>query len=475
LWLAALLILIGVVLSYAMRTWQKRGRPRLFAQRDIQALLEEIESITTEARPSTAEVDPLNILRQRLEKLYEQIDTAIPPTLDADLKEIGGKIALYPDWLNRRRQVDAIRPRSLAVPFITALEKILAFLTSSTDKTDPQTHRTTLTTMPADIKAAVEAEFKTKFDALQSELKSHRVKVTPATSAILKRIDEALRQATVSIDSGDLVDARTQFNLARADYVRLLLQELDEQLSGPTPVGFSAAQWSELGASMQSDILGLRTLAGTDPDQAMESYKITMCRLFRQLAGALVAQAPLIRTQLETITDAAKQKAALEKLDHAVGVLNSAANKAGDGNLADAAKDYEDGSQKFEQCRAEISSAGGQQDAAGNIVRASVAEATAGAILVGSAGQSAIQLITSRRHAVRPSVEDLKKQIECAERWFTFVLFLIATVIGINMFWVGNLTWGGWPAWLTALIWGLGVHQASGTALDLVALGDKFK
>ena len=45
-------------------------------------------------------------------------------------------------------------------------------------------------------------------------------------------------------------------------------------------------------------------------------------------------------------------------------------------------------------------------------------------------------------------------------------LAVIACVVGVNMLWLNDPTWGGWKAYTTALLWGLGLHQVGGSTLD---------
>jgi hypothetical protein len=61
-----------------------------------------------------------------------------------------------------------------------------------------------------------------------------------------------------------------------------------------------------------------------------------------------------------------------------------------------------------------------------------------------------------------PSVEGLRLLLQFGD-WGRFILVTIAAVIlGLTLLWVNDATWGGTADYLTAILWGLGLHQIAG-------------
>ena len=74
------------------------------------------------------------------------------------------------------------------------------------------------------------------------------------------------------------------------------------------------------------------------------------------------------------------------------------------------------------------------------------------------------------------SVSDkLTLLIDEYDLWFNVAILLIATIVGLNVLWASDPIWGGWKAYITALLWGLGLQQVGGATLDgLSAVTKKF-
>jgi hypothetical protein len=50
----------------------------------------------------------------------------------------------------------------------------------------------------------------------------------------------------------------------------------------------------------------------------------------------------------------------------------------------------------------------------------------------------------------------------------------ITVVLGLSEIWTVNPTWGGWPSWAKALLWGLGLHQATSAGISRLVEGASF-
>jgi hypothetical protein len=70
----------------------------------------------------------------------------------------------------------------------------------------------------------------------------------------------------------------------------------------------------------------------------------------------------------------------------------------------------------------------------------------------------------------------INKLINRRDLYFMAAIWLTATVLGLNLLWLPDPSWGGWGDWLVALLWGLGLHQVGGAAFEgVTGLTDRFK
>jgi len=64
------------------------------------------------------------------------------------------------------------------------------------------------------------------------------------------------------------------------------------------------------------------------------------------------------------------------------------------------------------------------------------------------------------------NVGDIVRKMALYDVFFTLVILLISVLLGLKLLWVDDPTWGGAKAYMTALLWGLGLHQVSGVAFE---------
>jgi hypothetical protein len=87
---------------------------------------------------------------------------------------------------------------------------------------------------------------------------------------------------------------------------------------------------------------------------------------------------------------------------------------------------------------------------------------------------SPIDPVAGREERTFRSVREIEKQITTRDWLITFGVGVAAVVLGVFLLWVDNLTWGSVKDMITAVLWGLGLHQIAGNALfsklDLASL-----
>lgn len=73
---------------------------------------------------------------------------------------------------------------------------------------------------------------------------------------------------------------------------------------------------------------------------------------------------------------------------------------------------------------------------------------------------------TRRSRRNWPTVEELSGKLFWYDFAFTAVVALIAVLLGLNLLWVGDTTWGDAQDVLTAVLWGLGLHTVGNQAFQ---------
>ena len=64
------------------------------------------------------------------------------------------------------------------------------------------------------------------------------------------------------------------------------------------------------------------------------------------------------------------------------------------------------------------------------------------------------------------TAQGLTRTIVLLETLSAIAIGAIAVVIGVQLLWVNDFTWGGWGSWCVAFLWGLGMHQVTGASVQ---------
>jgi hypothetical protein len=77
---------------------------------------------------------------------------------------------------------------------------------------------------------------------------------------------------------------------------------------------------------------------------------------------------------------------------------------------------------------------------------------------------------TSRKQAgtigSKATLEKLNRWIRTSDLLISIVVLAIACLLGIKTLWLADLSWGGWEDRVIAVLWGLGLHQATFTGVE---------
>lgn len=476
-WLAGLLIALGVGISFLLRHYASAVRPRLILQREVLALKEDIDELKRSKTALTVdEQEVLDRLDKQTQDIADDITIARADNIDQKVKDIKSKVEIFPRWVQERGRVDDLKPVELQREFRDKLDTIKQFMNTQpiTDELLKET-RTTLDQIGPQIKVKVKEDLTNKIAALNTEVNTHRNSATlDIQNRLAKEVNPEISKVEALLKADQLRDARTAYESARLAFVRILGDELTLSLPAATttPLGFTDPEWQQF----RQEVLDLlsQSANASDPDEATRLYLTAYSQYLRGLISKLQAT---VKARQELIDqsasispiDKAKHKQSLG--DAAVKLVN-ALPKIDAGEMQGAAQDYEAARAVLVQVDKELSAIGGTMSTATGDTAVTTAAASPG-MVPGPLTLPFLDAFATRGRTT--TVREITRKLGLLDFAFTLVVLLIAVFLGLKLLWIDNATWGGWDAYLSAVLWGLGLHQVSGTAFEgLQGLAAKF-
>jgi hypothetical protein len=481
-WWAALWILLGFLLSYALRLAFKVARPRVGRELRIARLRETVTRWSAVPNIGTPEQSLLARVRELVERLSDRLDvSAAAATIDAEIDEMDRKLTLVADWVNATHTAHASRP-----PAPAALLKVLAdvrdYLQNATPAAaDFEEARKKLASFPGGLREALRAAIAEQVKALR-DIATERLAdpgISPDESATLSRIlgllDVASRRA--GADSFEEADARLVE--AKAAYTDFLVGHLQRLLDARTPFGFrdAAGDWQALKQQLAERLVAVRQLAGTDLETAVKAYNAVYLVFLRRSIEALRTLAAAEAVRFKGVQATERFGVALDAHDTALGTLLTRLGEAADFKaLASVAQVYGETERQI-----------AKQVADGDTQASAMSGGTAapppklggvfGGAAVSTTGAHLVLVSPLARHdgRPRPGVRALTYRLMMYDLGFMAVLAIVTILSGLKLFWLDDPTWGGASASIGAFLWGLGVQQIAGTSFDMGALAARLQ
>ncbi|HEX3577284.1 MAG TPA: hypothetical protein VHY33_01875, partial [Thermoanaerobaculia bacterium] len=242
-----------------------------------------------------------------------------------------------------------------------------------------------------------------------------------------KAIQSLLARVAAMLEAKEVEKAVGIFEGARLRYVALIAGDLRERIQSQ-PAGIDVRDWNDIAAQTRAALDSIAKLS--DPDAAQRELGLAIGNYARLMAAGL------LKTAASKNYDPAPITAALAPIDQAI----SAGNYAG-------------------VWSALTSAAKALQTASGNRMGASLETATA-APATSFAIPEIIDLPSSWASLTRRGAATRRlASVAGFDIIVSFIVLIAATAIGIQTLWVDNPTWGGWPSYLGAFIWGFGLDQ----------------
>lgn len=474
---AALLIGVGVLVGYLLKRYGTRDRPRLLQQRRLLILASEVNTLEREAgQLNDDEKGVLVLIRRWIDDLYEDLQVGVAKEPDAAVELLDKKLTLIPLWVNARRRMEAVRPAELAEPFRARLDAVRSFLREKQPAQDAlKKAQDALNTLPAEITKAVKDDLSKRLNDFGEEVQKFQKNVTDPNilDAIRTRVEPAIARAAADVEAERFDAARAAFDEARGDYARLLAEDLRARLdSASVPSGFNAVQWQSLKSEVAARLDQVSTTS--DPDAALAAYHAAYTGYLQKLADALSGEVKERLAKLKAEAD----KFTEEDLQSHSADLNAIFKHLDGVARRLAARELTEAAGEYQQAKEALGRIDGKLRAGGISMSVAASEATADALAAGSipgpGGELPTVAVLEREPRARPTVESLTKRLRWYDRTVTFIIFLVAVTLGLYLLWINDPTWGGWGDWLTAVLWGLGLHRVADAPIEVSGLRDKL-
>jgi hypothetical protein len=452
--LPAVLIALGVAISYAIRRRYSSGRIGRTGQRRLVARL---LSDVSDLRLNTGELERrealiLDAFERQLVDISDELELARFTKKTDVMSEIDQKIDLFLDVVAARRHVRAMTPESLQARFEPALDQAARFLAEPVSGAGSAARFASLSDVvceiPASVEAAVRERFRGDVDRFIAAVEASPAVVETLPIRVLDGVDAARQLA----DAARFVEARAELARAQLAFARVLAEDLLARIPDPdAPPPGSTGGWPRFRAATVDALKAVRRQRRGE--HAAEAYRRIWQDYLIELSTRLKSSAARER---RAATGARK-----ELLTRVVEASDEAASKA---------IDFDPASVDAYRVAVEGYLRGTGVKPNSSRLRSALEDAhLPPPLTVVAAG-----LRDDGERRVTPSgaqsAASLTKQVR--KRHWSLALFaaVVAIPAGLAMLWAPNDTWGDLADGATIFAWGLGL-QALAAIVDARRLG----
>lgn len=466
-WVAAFFIMLGVAASFGLRRWAKIDRPRLLAERQIAQLSNSVDAVRSQISDATeAEQRVLESFSVRLAALYENWERGAADSNDNTAKEIEEKLNLFRDWVNMRRRFDNVHPPQVAAPLRQGLLDFESSFSNASSADELKTLRDRLNALSTALANAIQDEMvRTITDLMDEATKQKDAATGVYADRIQREVLDMLSRAKELAQKNQFAEAGSADDRARLAYAGIMAAQLEDQLpsDSPDPRRITKTEWDALSAQVRAKTAQART--ATDPETAITSYVDAYTLYLSKLLEALRRRVSADLEKVDPSNLADDKKAEWrEQLNQITKQVDSACAQLTRREVAAAILAYQKSKDAIEGSEKEHAS-GLKMGAGADYVAPPNALPLRSVGLPSSGGQGSFLTLPQRARRIHASVATLDDRIKRNEVVFTFVVGAVSILTGVLLLWVPSPTWGGLKDCITAVLWGLGLHQVSDSVM----------
>ncbi|RKG60919.1 hypothetical protein D7X30_08410 [Corallococcus sp. AB011P] len=479
----AFLIFLGVVTSAAVRFYVQRVRPRVNLRSRAEAARQKLQSLVP-ARPLEREATVAASLRRQVDALLADIQRPLSGLVvqDSVLALFEARLQLFSLWSVLLRQLEGLK----GVALLDAERKLKAVETllqndqaTSADFTEQAQLLRTL-----DLEAVARAVLEARLTELeqQSRTLSSQRGDDPVSRRLQGELPLYVLRARQQLPGPDLEASRRLVETAREAFLEILLTDLEDAFTAKElPGGFTQEEWAALRLRVGEQLARARARMSASVDEAYLYYQSAHALYLRELVDNLEEALTQLQAQagggLDTLADwrtavDARLASAREQLDK------------GEANLA--AAEYRAAREDFAR---HVTLPPPPVSTGGRLALESVPSAVtldpfsqpamesppppASPLPGGPATGNLSPLPPSSTKASTDALVNLdwiplprSRDLWKVELAVLGMMSIIAVLLGLQVLDVFAPTWGGSGAWMTAFLWGFGLHQVGNATFD---------
>jgi hypothetical protein len=477
----AICIIVGVMLSTFLRLAVNRWWPQLERSRRSSELSEELTRIEKAAEPADAhEQTVLASFRDRWSTMNRCIEDSKFAEADTIDVELGKKVAVFPEWLNTYRRWNAVVPPEIVEGLHARLEGVReALLGAVVDADFVSKHRDELEKISQEITDKIAANLRESLGKFEKQVIARSNPASaPADqrSWLAKEVLSHVSLAREALGQDNLEIYRREFAKARGEFVQFLVKELRDKLAlEERPIGFQSKEFEPYWTALKEEVEPLLQRASqqavTNPDEADKTYQEAYARYLHRLIG----RAQKVLAEAKKVAQDNAQRLGPEKTkEHQKTVMDlenkllDATNELNSGDPKKAAETYQaaadDISALVEVLKPSRQVQLGKKGEVAETERP-LTGAEVGQTVAAPASESMARVIAGFWSPRRLSMKQIVFYRDVLEGVLAVATMVIAVLLGLKLLWAGDATWGSCDDWLTAVLWGLGLHQVSGAAI----------
>ncbi|MFP2901857.1 hypothetical protein [Corallococcus sp. 4LFB] len=476
----AFLIFLGVATSAAVRFYVQRVRPRVNLRSRAEAARQKLQSLVP-ARPLEREAAVAASLRRQVDALLADIQRPLSGLVvqDSVLVIFEARLQLFSLWSVLLRQLEGLKGVALldAERKLKAVETLLQDDQAKASDFSEQAQLMRTLDLEAVARAVLESRL-TELEQQARTLASQRGD-DPVSRRLQGELPLYVLRARQQLPGPDLEASRRLVETAREAFLEILLTDLEDAFTAKAlPGGFTQEEWAALRLRVGEQLARARARMSASVDEAFLYYQSAHALYLRELVDNL--EEALTQLQAQAGGDLNAQEAWRTEVDARLAAARAHLDK-GEANLA--APEYraahDDFARHVAPCRPRRHGrAAGhgrrplRRDAGPLLAaRRAVARAAAAARRAASGNLSPLppastkastDVLASLDWIPLPRSRDLWK-VELA---VLGVMSIIAVLLGLQVLDVFAPTWGGSGAWMTAFLWGFGLHQVGNATFD---------
>ncbi|NBD13733.1 hypothetical protein GTY96_32800 [Corallococcus sp. c25j21] len=481
----AFLIFLGVVASASVRFYVQRVRPRVALRGRAEAARQKLQSLVP-ARPLEREAAVAASLRRQVDALLEDIQRPLSGLVvqDSVLALFEARLQLFSLWSGLLRQLEGLK----GVALLDAERKLKAVETllqndqaTSADFTEQAQFLRTL-----DLEAVARAVLESRLTELeqQSQTLASQRGDEPVSRRLQGELPLYLLRARQQLPGPDLEASRRLVETAREAFLEILLSDLEDALdANELPGGFTQEEWAALRLRVGEQLARARAHMFSSVDEAFLYYQSAHALYLRELVdnlGEALAQVPV---QAQAVGDGHARADWQPEVDARLTAARAHLDR-GEANLA--APEYRAARDDFARHVAQrppppaAMGMGEERWAMESVTSAVTLDPFAmkpesapsplpGGPVSGNlsplpppATKASTDALVNLDWIPLPRSRDLWK-VELA---VLGMMSIVAVLLGLQVLDVFSPTWGGSGAWMTAFLWGFGLHQVGNATFD---------